>query len=160
MLKSENKPIDYMNLPYNLKLLRMQSKLDINYIAQYCKVSKRKVLAWEKGIAMPTLWQLECLTVLFKTSMDMICGTKQSSKLIANQAIADNEVTVKELMLVRLYRELNEKTQEILKNLIEKLFLDEIEKNEEMISELNDVLSSNDFEKFYAFLKKYNSQTN
>ncbi len=155
MKKFANKHINYMNLPYHFKLLRTLNKHDIGYIAKYCKTTKRRVWAWEKGLAEPTLWQLECLTVLFDTSMDLICGTMQSSKLIANQAITDREVTVEELMLIRLYRELSKNTQDLVKHLIENRFLEETEKNEKMLEELQEVRNSHDPEKLWAFLQKY-----
>lgn len=160
MKKFADKHIDYMNFAYHFKLLRTLNKLDIGYIAKYCKTTKRRVWAWENGLAEPTLFQLECLTVLFDTSMDLICGTLQSKKLIANQAIVDREVTVEELMLIRLYRELSEKSQDMAKSIIENLFLDETKKNEEMLAELNEVLNSNNPDRLYLFLKKYSKSNN
>lgn len=155
MKKLKDRHIEYMNLPYHLKLLRAKYNYDIGYIAKYCRTSKRKVLAWENGLSEPTISQLECLTVLYETSMDLICGTLQSKKLVANQAIADKEVTVEELMVVRLYRILSEKSQSTVKTLIENLFLEEKEENDKMRAELNEVLSSHDFEKLALFVEKY-----
>ena len=155
MRKLVDSHIEYMNLPYHLKLLRAKYKYDIEYVAKYCKTSRRKVRAWENGLLEPTITQLECLTVLYDTSMDLICGTLQSKKLVANQAITNKEVTVEELMLIRMYHSLSEKSQNIVKHFIEKLFTDEMQKTAEMYSELEVVLKSNDIEKFAQFIEKY-----
>lgn len=157
MSKSKNRPIQYMNLPYHLKLLRELNKLDVGYIAKHCKTTKQKVWAWENGLSEPTIFQLECLTVLYDTSMDLLCGTFKSSKIIANQAIVDKEVTVEELMLIRIFRELSPTSQSFVKQLIEKSFLDEKKKSEQMYADLDEVLNSQNYETFIAFLEKYKS---
>lgn len=151
--------IEYMNLPYHLKLLRALNKFDLGHVAKYCSTTKRRVWAWENGLAEPTIFQLECLTALYHTSMDLICGTLQSTKIIANQAIVDKEVTVEELMLIRLYRELSRESQDTAKCIIEELFIADNERSNQMRAELAEILKNHDIEKWEHFIQKYRQKS-
>lgn len=64
----------------NLRLLRNDSKLTQEELAEICDVSRQSVTKWEYGYSIPTIDKLMILSQLYKVSLDELVGNSEIDK--------------------------------------------------------------------------------
>ena len=61
-------------LAENLHVLRKDSRLSQEEVAERCQVSRQAVAKWESGDSVPTIDKLVCLANLYEVTLDELVG--------------------------------------------------------------------------------------